>query len=44
VTYDPDPAFMLHWDKVKVNEDDIPKEKGAPKKPVRKKPSGGKSN
>ena len=44
VTYDPDPAFMLHWDKVKVNEDDIPKEKGAPKKPVRKKPSGRGSN
>jgi hypothetical protein len=35
-TYDPDPAFMLHWDKAKVNVDDIPKEKG--KKPVAKKP------
>src|SRR5579859_1621029 len=44
VSYDPDPAFMLHWDKVKVNEDDIPKEKAAPKRPVRKKPSGRKSN
>jgi len=44
VSYDPDPAFMLHWDKVKVNEDDIPKEKAAPKKPVRKKPSGRRSN
>jgi hypothetical protein len=34
--YDPDPAFMLHWEKAKVNEEDIPKEKAAPKKPVRK--------
>jgi hypothetical protein len=32
--YDPDPAFMLHWEKGKVNEEDIPKEKG--KKPVRR--------
>lgn len=29
--FDPDPAFMLHWEKGKVNEEDIPKEKG--KKP-----------
>jgi tetratricopeptide (TPR) repeat protein len=36
VGYDPDPAFFLHWDKAKVKEEDIPKEKGAPKKPVRK--------
>jgi tetratricopeptide (TPR) repeat protein len=36
-TYDPDPAFMLHWDKAKVNEEDLPKEKG--KKPVAKKPA-----
>jgi hypothetical protein len=38
VSYDPDPAFMLHWDKAKVNEEDIPKEKekAAPKKPVRR--------
>jgi hypothetical protein len=36
-TYDPDPAFMLHWEKGKVNEEDIPKEKG--KKPVRRKPA-----
>jgi len=37
-SYDPDPAFMLHWEKAKVNEEDIPKEKekGAPKKPVRR--------
>jgi tetratricopeptide (TPR) repeat protein len=43
VSYDPDPAFFLHWDKAKVKAEDIPKEK-APKKPVRrpaaKKPSG----
>lgn len=42
VSYDPDPSFFLHWDKAKVKEEDIPKEKGA-KKPVRhpapKKPS-----
>src|ERR1700730_8113397 len=39
VTYDPDPAFMLHWDKAKVNADDIPKEKekGKKKRPVTKK-------
>lgn len=36
VAYDPDPAFFLHWDKAKVKEEDIPKEKAAPKKPVRK--------
>jgi tetratricopeptide (TPR) repeat protein len=45
VSYDPDPAFFLHWDKAKVKEEDIPKEKAAPKKPVHKpaakKPSGG---
>ena len=37
-SYDPDPAFMLHWDKAKVNAEDIPKEKekAAPKKPVRR--------
>lgn len=34
--YDPEPAFFLHWDKAKVKGEDIPKEKGAPKKPVRK--------
>jgi len=39
LSYDPDPAFMLHWEKGKVNDEDIPKEKGAPKKtPARKKP------
>ncbi len=36
VSYDPDPTFFLHWDKAKVNEEDLPKEKGAPKRPVRK--------
>jgi len=39
VSYDPDPAFMLHWEKGKVNVEDIPKEKSAPKKTVKKKPS-----
>jgi len=41
-SYDPDPAFMLHWDKAKVNEEDIPKEKEKGKKPAKrptKKPS-----
>jgi hypothetical protein len=35
-SYDPDPSFFLHWDKAKVKEEYIPKEKGAPKKPVRR--------
>jgi hypothetical protein len=35
VSYDPDPAFFMHWDQGKVKEEDIPKEK-TPKKPVRK--------
>ncbi len=41
VAYDPDPNFMLHWDKAKVNEEDIPKEKGkkVPAKRTNKKPS-----
>jgi hypothetical protein len=39
VSYDPDPAFMLHWEKGKVNDEDIPKEKAAPKKTVKKKPA-----
>ena len=34
--YDPEPNFFLHWDKAKVKQEDIPKEKGTPKKPVRK--------
>jgi len=36
VSYDPDPTFFLHWDKAKVKVEDIPKEKGAPKRPVRR--------
>lgn len=38
-SYDPDPAFMLHWDKSKVNAEDIPQEKEktpAKKPPVRR--------
>ena len=38
-SYDPDPTFFLHWDKAKVKEEDIPKEKGTPKRPVRKPPA-----
>ncbi|HWZ98521.1 MAG TPA: hypothetical protein VN025_12240 [Candidatus Dormibacteraeota bacterium] len=40
-SYDPDPAFMLHWDKAKVNAEDLPKEKEkpAPKKPPVRKPA-----
>jgi tetratricopeptide (TPR) repeat protein len=40
-SYDPDPAFMLHWDKAKVNDEDIPKEKdkGKKKRPATKKSS-----
>lgn len=39
-SYDPDPAFMLHWDKAKVNDEDLPKagKKPAAKKPAAKKP------
>lgn len=36
VSYDPDPAFMIHLEKGKVNADDLPKEKAPAKKPVRK--------
>ena len=35
-SYDPDPAFMLHWDKAKVNAEDLPKEKAPAKKPTRR--------
>jgi tetratricopeptide (TPR) repeat protein len=42
-SYDPDPAFMLHWEKAKVNAEDIPKEKEKGKKttkrPATKKPA-----
>jgi tetratricopeptide (TPR) repeat protein len=43
VAYDPEPNFMLHWDKAKVNAEDIPKEKQkTPKKrPSSKKPGRG---
>jgi hypothetical protein len=37
-SYDPDPAFMLHWDKAKVNAEDVPKATPA-KKPVARKPA-----
>jgi tetratricopeptide (TPR) repeat protein len=39
LAYDPDPAFLLHWDKAKVNAEDIPKEKekGKKKRPATKK-------
>lgn len=40
VSYDPDPSFMLHWEKGKIADEDIPKEKTAPKKTTRKKSSG----
>jgi len=43
VAYDPDPNFMLHWDKAKVNAEDIPKEKekkATKKRPATKKPGG----
>jgi hypothetical protein len=42
-SYDPDPAFMMHWEKGKVAEEDLPKEKSAPKKTTKrptKRPSG----
>jgi len=41
VSYDPDPAFMLHWDKAKVKDEDLPKpgKKPATKRPAAKKPS-----
>lgn len=32
VSYDSEPAFRLHWDKAKVNPEDIPAEKAAPGK------------
>jgi hypothetical protein len=38
-SYDPDPAFFLHWEKGKVKAEDIPKEKTAPKKPPVRKPA-----
>ena len=39
-TYDPDPAFMVHFEKGKVNAEDLPKEKTTPaKKPPVKRPA-----
>ena len=38
-SYDPDPAFFLHWEKGKAKEEDIPKEKTAPKKPPVRRPA-----
>ncbi|HXY01847.1 MAG TPA: hypothetical protein VEI54_13065 [Candidatus Limnocylindrales bacterium] len=40
-SYDPDPAFMMHWSKATVKADELPKEKEkpAPKKPAPKKPA-----
>jgi len=39
VSYDPDPAFMLHWDKAKIKDEDLPKEKAPAKKPPVKRPA-----
>jgi tetratricopeptide (TPR) repeat protein len=42
LSFDPDPNFMLHWDKAKVKEEDLPKEgtkKPAARRPAAKKPS-----
>jgi tetratricopeptide (TPR) repeat protein len=38
-SYDPEPAFFLHWDKAKVKDEDLPKEKTTPKKPAARKPA-----
>jgi tetratricopeptide (TPR) repeat protein len=38
VSFDPEPNFMLHWDKAKVNAEDIPKEKEK-KAPTKKRPT-----
>ena len=42
-SYNPDPALMLHWDKAKVNAEDIPEEKKQPAKkatrPARRPPA-----
>src|SRR5580692_2093408 len=42
LSFDPDPAFMLHFDKAKVKEEDLPKEgtkKPAARRPAAKKPA-----
>jgi hypothetical protein len=38
-SFDPDPNFMLHWDKAKVNDEDLPKANKPAKKAPAKKPS-----
>ncbi len=38
-SYDPDPAFMLHWDKAKANPEDLPKAGTTTKKPAPKRPT-----
>ncbi|HWY45696.1 MAG TPA: hypothetical protein VNX66_19550 [Candidatus Sulfotelmatobacter sp.] len=39
-SYDPEPTFMLHWDKAKVNPEDLPKgDKPATKKPPVRRPA-----
>jgi hypothetical protein len=43
-SYDPAPAFMLHWDKGKLNAEDMPKDKPAAKKPPVRKPAPKKPN
>jgi hypothetical protein len=40
--FDPAPAFMLHWDKAKVNPEDLPSDKPAAKKPGARKPAAAK--
>jgi tetratricopeptide (TPR) repeat protein len=37
-SYDPDPTFVIHWDKGKVKEEDIPGDKTPGKKPAPKRP------
>ena len=39
VSFDPEPAFMLHWDKAKVNAEDLPQEKAPAKKPPVRRPA-----
>jgi len=38
-SYDPDPAFMLHWDKAKVAAEDLAPDKTPAKKPAARKPA-----
>lgn len=38
-SFDPEPAFMLHWDKAKVNAEDLPQEKAPAKKPPVRRPA-----